>query len=251
MGLQALRIIASVLLAAGALLLCGALAHAYTADIEVGDITINEVMWGPVGNDNYREWFEVKNMAGRDLDLGGCTVTDNSGTFTITELTTITAGAYFLFCLRTSTTASEVPGCDYQYYYADDVRLANGGDSITITCGITVVDAISFESGWPAGGSNGPAMAFNLRSGDMPSEAGTLNDQPDRWCSATSVFTYTDDTTTDLGTPGGKDDVCTGWTPNAIALSHVGARPGSSWYVALLSIGVLIIGATLWVARQR
>jgi hypothetical protein len=72
MGLQALRIIASVLLAAGALLLCGALAHAYTADIEVGDITINEVMWGPVGNDNYREWFEVKNMAGRDLDLAAC-----------------------------------------------------------------------------------------------------------------------------------------------------------------------------------
>ena len=129
--------------------------------------------------------------------------------------------------------------------------LDNTGGSITITCGITLVDAISFESSWPAGQNDVSAMAFNLRSGDTPSNADALNDQSDRWCDASSVYTYTDGTTTDLGTPGEKNDVCTGWEPNVICLSCFSAHPSFSLISVLLGIGMLALGVALWAVRRR
>lgn len=244
-----LRLLASTLLAAAALLLWSALTQAYTDDIQPGEIVINEVMWGPEGTETLREWSEVKNVSSRDLDLGGCKFTDGTYTVTINTPTTVTAGSYFVFCRREVDTPSEVQECDYEY---GSIGLNQGGDSITITCGVTVVDSINFGSKWPAGENDVSAMAFNLRldQGDTADNAHERNDQGNRWCDASSVYTYTDGTT-DLGTPGEKNDVCTGWSPNAVRLLRYDAHFAFSWSSVLSGAGLLVLGGVSWVIRRR
>ena len=246
---RVLLVLFSLFLASGVTLLFAALVQAYTDDIQPGEIVINEVMWGPEGTETLREWFEVKNVSDRDLDLGGCRLTDGTYTVTVSSPTTVTSGSYFVFCRRQTSTSSEVQECNYEY---GSIGLNQSGDSITITCGITAVDSVNF-SPWPAGTNDVSAMAFNLRpnQGDTVDNAVTLNDQGDRWCEASSVYTYTDGTTTDLGTPGEKNDVCTSWNPNAIALLDYRARSSLSLPHLLLGLGTLLLGAALWVSRRR
>lgn len=239
---RVLYILFSLLLSAGGLLIWTTLAQAYTSDIQAGEIVINEVMVNPGGTDNLREWFEVKNVSSRDLNLGNCTVADGEGSFTISDPTTVTVGSYFLFCGSSGGVTEMCAGyCGYTYTAASGsgIYLANGGDSITITCGSTVLDAINFESVWPGGGPvEEYSFEFGLPTGTPINQAYQANDDGNNWGIAHEVSSFGYCGGADLedhGTPTYRNDDVLG--PNAVTLH---ALTTGDFEVAL-TIGVLLI----------
>jgi hypothetical protein len=196
-------------------------------------------MYNPGGTDNLREWFEVKNVSSRDLNLGNCTVADGEGSFTISDPTTVTVGSYFVFC-GSSGGVTEMCAfhCGYTYTVASGsgIFLANTGDSITITCGSTVVDAICFEGYWPAGLADF-SMEFGLPTGTPINQAYQANDDGGNWGTPEEMwyFGYCGGTDPlDYGTPKYRNSDVLG--PNAVTLH---ALTTGDFEVAL-TIGVLL-----------
>lgn len=56
-------------------------------------VVINEVLYDPTGAEPADEWIEFYNAGGTAVDLGGYTLTDNSGTFTLPSYS-LGAGSY-------------------------------------------------------------------------------------------------------------------------------------------------------------
>ena len=50
----------------------------YTVDPpKAGDLIISEILANAVGDDEYKEWFEVFNTTSHEIDLAGWTISDN------------------------------------------------------------------------------------------------------------------------------------------------------------------------------
>ena len=132
--------------------------------------------------------------------------------------------------------------CNYTYTAASGsgIYLANGGDSITITCGSTVIDAISFEGLWPAGLSD-YSMEFGLPTGTPINQAYQANDDGNNWGTAwgESSFGYCGESggtdMEDHGTPKFRNDDVLG--PNAVTLHALTTGD----FEVTLTIGVLLI----------
>ncbi len=197
-----------------------------------GDLVINEIMYNPSTTEPDTEWFEVKNVSGNELDINGCTISDGEDTHTISGASPITAGDYFVFGYSNSITGVTV---DYAYG-PSNIRLANTGDQITITCEATTIDTVSYgdSSPWPSS-VNGWAIAFGVPTGGGTDYA-TLNDDGNNWEHSTSQIGGGN---TDLGTPGARNDDVLG--PNAITLSTFAANAvedlsaAASWPLAALA----------------
>lgn len=192
---------------------------------------INEIMKNPSTAEPSTEWFEVKNVSGSDLDIGGCTISDGEDTHTIAASTTVTAAdPYFVFGYSNSISGVTV---DYVYNGGSgngaNIHLANTSDQITIECGGTTIDSVSYNSGaangWPSD-TEGRSIAFGI-----PMGAGTdyylQNDSGSNWERSTSEIGGGN---TDTGTPGAKNDDVLGATviilTSFIAHSNQGiARP--------------------------
>ena len=203
-------------------------------------------MYNPSTTEPDTEWFEVKNVSGNELDINGCTITDGEDTHTISGAPTIAAGDYFVFGYSNSIT-----GVTVDYAYDDNIRLANYGDQITITCAGTVIDAVSYDdsSPWPSD-TNGQAIAFGVPVGGGTDYA-TLNDDGNNWKHSTSQIGGGN---TDLGTPGAKNDDVLG--PNAVSLLtfavHTIASSPSLWpLTALASAAAPGFAGLLWARRRR
>lgn len=181
-----------------------------------GSLVINEIMYNPYGaNEPAEEWFEVKNMTGSSLDIGGCMISSKNDTpHTIAAGTVIGPRAFFVFGR-----SRNIPGVsvDYSYGTSGNIRLNNSDDTITITCGSTTIDTVNYQVGspWPSR-IDGTSIAFGLPNGGGIPES--ENDKASNWRHSTSTCCGGNG----KGTPGAKNDDVLG--PTAITLSTFSAR---------------------------
>ena len=219
---------------------------------------INEIMYNPpgTGNEPDHEWFEVKNVSGLALNADGCVISSTNDTsHTIASGTTIASGAYFVFGRSSSITGVSV---DYPYGTSGNIRLNNNSDSVTITCGATTVDSVSYGTSapWPSN-TDGKSISFGVISGG--SAADLQNDNASNWGHSTSTCCGG----SGKGTPGAVNDDVLG--PTAITLSSftphsVQSVAESGWPLAalfrspmagLMEVAFAAMAASLAVLRRR
>ena len=210
-----------------------------------GDLIINEIMYNPSSDEPGTEWFEVKNVSANELNINGCTISDNQYTHTVSGAPNISSGDYYVIGHTGSTGVTY----DYAYGSATNIQLANGGDTITITCTSTTIDEVIYDgsSPWPSD-TNGRAIAFGIPTGGG-TDYTTLNDNGDNWEHSTSEIGGSN---SDRGTPGAVNDDVLG--ANAITLRSLSARPisarPSTWPPAVLA-GAVALAGLLWAKRRR
>ena len=192
-----------------------------------GDIVITEIMNNVDGTDDDKEWFEVFNTTGSDIDMDGWTIADldgtNPDTHVISGTALVPAGGYFVFGNSTDTSLNA--GASVDYAYGADISLANGADELVLTAGGgTVVDEVLYDdaTGWP------DQSAFS-KSLDPAASTNTDNDVVANWCDASPNFPWGSEP--NYGTPGAANPACSTASPVAfgdVVIAEVMANPSGN-----------------------
>lgn len=208
---------AALVVGATSLLACGGggggTPTAQCASINAGDLVITEFMKNPKSTDTGKEWFEIHNRTGAEVDLQGIDLalskTDGSGEKRHRMITLkLAAGGYLTLGDVEATVAGADAGegetglpawIDYGYGKALGA-MANTTGRIALKCGSTVIDEVIYAEG----GKEGYSHELN---GSLDADA-DLNDDVDNWC-VSSAPTY-DVEETHYGTPGSANSLCTG-----------------------------------------
>ncbi len=164
-----------------------------------GDIILTEIMQNPLAAaDNEGEYFEVYNTTSAPIDMLGYEIVDlnNSGeNFTIVTSVIVPANGYAVFVANVNTTLNGGITPDY-VYDGTSTFLGNGSDEISIQCGGTVIDEVSWDNGATFPDGNGASMELAVSKYNS-----TDNDLGVNWGLATSAYGAGD-----LGTPGAVND---------------------------------------------
>ena len=160
-----------------------------------GQLVISEVMaLSQTGGGDNGEWFELYNATDKALDLEGCWLADKKPQqFQFAEPVVVPAGAYLV--LAVSNDPADNHGLVDPYVYGG-FSLSNEGEALSLTCGTTVIDAISFPASAAVAG-----VAWQLSSAKLDAVA---NDAASAWCAATAAF----GTAGKKGTPGAGNKAC-------------------------------------------
>ena len=163
--------------------------------ILLGDIVINEIMQNPdVVSDANGEWFELYNTTDSDINLEGCTISDNgSDSHIIGELLTIPANGYAVLAKNVDPLINDGITPDYVYGFT----LGNTDDEIILVCGSIEIDKVEYDGGPEFPDPAGASMILN--------DPLNNNNIGTNWCVSTS--SYSND---NLGTPGIQNDSCGG-----------------------------------------
>ena len=235
----------------GALCLAG-VCEGGAATATPGDLVISEILYdveAPLLDAN-AEWFEVVNVSGQPVSLGGCVVEDAGGTATTITALTVASGAYALF-VRSDVALDNgrlVP--DYLF----DAGLNNGAETLTIRCGADVIDEVAYDDGLEF--PNGQRIAIALDPAQMDA---TANDDGANWCLARARYfasTPPGDAPPPLaagdhyGTPGAPNAPCDSvvdWCryQHPLALADVAAGTPTTLYGRVHEAGLTdLTGAT-------
>lgn len=162
-----------------------------------GDIVITEIFQNASGSDTNKEWFEVYNNSGSDIDLNSWIISDNGAdSHTINASVIVPAGGYAV--LGSSADTASNGGVTVNYAYSG-INLANGDDEIILTCNSAVIDQVFYDGGPLFPDPDGASMEL---SSTFPSARNnTDNDDGANWGVATTPFGDGD-----LGTPGAAND---------------------------------------------
>lgn len=164
-----------------------------------GDIILTEIMQNPnATNDNEGEYFEVYNTTSAPIDMLGYEIVDLTNAaenFTIITSVIVPANGYAVFVANVDTTLNGGITPDY-VYDGTSTFLGNGSDEISIQCGGTVIDEVSWDNGATFPDGNGVSMELALSKYNA-----TDNDLGANWGLAVSAYGAGD-----LGTPGAAND---------------------------------------------
>jgi hypothetical protein len=165
-----------------------------------GELAFTEIMADPtISTDSDGEWFEMRNLTARVIDLSGCMIESSTSTgmesFTITSLS-VAPGAYVTFARN-----SNAPFVA-DYTYNAGINLNNTTDSLALYCddgmATHLVDYVGYDNGATFPDPTGASISLN------PARvSATQNDLGSNWCAASSSFGVGD-----LGTPGAANDAC-------------------------------------------
>ncbi len=177
-----------------------------------GDVAFSEIMpSSQAGTGDLGEWFEIYNPSTTDyLELSGCVLKDNTTgyaghTIASANGTTLVAPGDALVFAQ-SGVAAENHGLPFDYVYSEPapatltMLLSNSGDSLSITCGSTLIDAFTYTSSTI---SIVAGRSVQLDSGLLN---GTANDTASNWCSTSGINTYGG--VGKIGTPGTSNGSC-------------------------------------------
>lgn len=114
----------------------------------VGDVLISEVFPDPMlSPEAGHEWFELYNESAVDATLTGCLLEDSSASVTRIPTATISAGGW-LVVAASRNFLMDNPDFAGNVVFVDSGRigngLRNGGDHLTLRCGGTVIDGMSY-----------------------------------------------------------------------------------------------------------
>lgn len=125
-------------------------------------LTINEIMYDPEGSDTGREWVEVYNEGGSDIDLSGYKFFESSTNHGVTSYqggTAIKAGGYAIIADTPSKFLADYPSYS-GVLFDSSFSLSNTGEFIALKdSSLAVVDSITYA---PAlgGGDDGTALSL-------------------------------------------------------------------------------------------
>lgn len=225
---------------------------AFAADEDpptTGELIINEIMINPApsGVDTAGEWIELVNISGESRELNGCSISDGAteGTFTWETSTIVQASDYHLLC-RDDQASNAPNGCDTVYGSdAGSLQLSNSGDDLTLSCGSTTIDAVSWGSSFATTG--GRSQEFNTKGGDPAQENDTTTDKCDPtngyWCDTPAEPEY-NYISNEYGTPGARNTDWTGPTAvrlDAFTVSFESASSTPASFFVVLGVSVLCI----------
>lgn len=189
--------------------------HAFTVlrtfDVGAGDLVISELMVDPSGVEAEREWFEVHNPTGRNLDLDGLTFSDaGADGFTVAAGAplVVPSGGYLVFARSDDTALNGGVVADYVYA---GLTFANASDALIVAAGSLEVDRVEYDGGATFPRTPGRALSLDPLTLDALS-----NDGGGSWCEATSPLTGGD-----FGTPGQPNDSCADVTAPTIVHTPV------------------------------
>ena len=172
-----------------------ACANAFARPTTTGDLIFTEIMKDPKGTEpTTDEWFEMVNLSGDELDLGGCVVHDGStATHTVAGSLKVAAGAYVLFAQGDLTHSTE------DYIWTGFELNNTGSESLVLSCDDVEIDRVDFAStgGWPS--TEGRALSL-----DDNALSATQNDLAASWCAASTSITGA----LDYGTPATANPSC-------------------------------------------
>ena len=164
-----------------------------------GDLVINEVMQNPNSSDADREWFELFNPTGSDIDLMGWQISDFGNNLHVVDSSVIVPAGGWAVLGEVLDTASN-GGVTVDYACFNDLGLDNSSDELVITSPEGVwVDWISWDNGVTFPDPSGVSM--NL---DPVFANGSDNDVGANWCESTAA-SYGDG---GAGTPGAVNTSC-------------------------------------------
>ncbi|GAB5563695.1 MAG: hypothetical protein Wins2KO_07580 [Winogradskyella sp.] len=158
-----------------------------------GAIIITEIMQNPSAvGDGDGEYFEVYNTTGTDINLNGWLITDLSSAsenFTVMGSLIVPANGYAVFGVNGDSMANGGLNVDYVY---SGLFLGNGTDELSIQCGGTPIDEVTWDNGATFPDPNGASMQLDLNFYDA-----TSNDNGANWFVGTLTYGAGD-----IGTPG-------------------------------------------------
>lgn len=199
----------------------------YAIPANPGDLIFTEIMYDPSGPEPTSEWFEIFNTSPYSYPLAGWTFADAGGSFTVDPGSSlqIDPGSYLVFSRST-------PACspaDYQY---GNVILNNTGDIIQMYQGSILVDAVDYQSGFPA-----TIQGESIQLDDESQQNDITNDLGGNWCVSRTVCG-----SGDKGTPGQANDNCCYFSEVAVNLfcldNQTSNNPGDDqYYVTLHPLG--------------
>jgi len=160
--------------------------------------------------DESGEWFELYNpSATNTYDLFGCVLADKSNQDTVANHIIVPPQSFVTMARFGTAAGGFVPN----YYYHTtvvmgtnvldmnaDVKFSNMGDMVKVTCGITPIDTVDFQT-WL--GSNRMVPNGRSYSLDPTHYSATENDVEANWCLGTTLYSRTD-----LGTQGQSNLPC-------------------------------------------
>jgi len=163
-----------------------------------GDVVISEVMpWPAVVADFFGEWIELESVAVEPLNLAGCELADAGASVSIDRpghALVIAAGGRLV--LGRDGELAVNGGVAVDYVWGGALGLGQDGDTITLTCGGVVIDALVFDASFPF--ALGVAMQLDPGAIDA-----STNDDAAAWCAASATYGAGD-----RGTPGAVNDPC-------------------------------------------
>ncbi len=161
-----------------------------------GSILLSEVYYDTTGTDSVEEFVELYNISATSVDVSGWTLSDNAGTYTIPNNTTVAGESTLII-------AADSSGFNALFGFAPDVSglslaLSNSGDQVILENADGIeVDFVAWEnyvSGWAIYANTGNSL--------------------DRNPVTTDTDTYTDWLSDVTPTPGGVNGDTGGTDPN-------------------------------------
>lgn len=158
----------------------------------LGELRISEILFDPNNGleDIHGEWVEIENTAQDELTLDECRLTDwahledNTAQADLSGIV-LSPGAVVLVARSADTLLNGGITPDAVFSFG----LGNGGDTVLIKCGDTIMDEVAYDSGaqYPKGA--GRAIQWGAS----------------RWCPATNIYHAP---TLQKGTPGQPNPAC-------------------------------------------
>lgn len=185
------------------------------SDLEPGDLVFTEVMANPKGDDKGREWFEVFNASGRDVDAEGVVVKlskpdGSSESRLVLPSILIKAGEYLVFGRAMPVAATE--WMDYPYATGLGNLQQSSGGRLSILCADTVVDEVLFPP------VTEESHSWSLDGTEPPNAE--RNDDPKMWCAAQTKYD-----SENHGSPGQPNEPCASVIPAGSCWDGTQVRP--------------------------
>ena len=160
-----------------------------------GQLVVTELMaHSQAGGGDKGEWFELYNASGLTLDLNGCWLADKTPQqFQFAEPLVLAPGAYRVLALSADPAVNF--GLVDPFLYSG-FSLSNDGEPLSVTCGTTVIDAITYP-----GTAATEGVAWQLSPAHLDA---TGNDVEANWCAASVPF----GSAGKKGTPGAANSPC-------------------------------------------
>ena len=188
---------------------------AFAAAPGAGELIITELVIAP--STDTREWFEVHNPTSSTWDLDGCVLSEggkdsSTNEHTVSGTVEIAPGSYAVLGYRPGTDSTDYcvevdahGGCITQpVYYYPSLQFNNSSEeTLSITCGKTLVDAAPYDWDIFDGDCYAESCTVSLAPDELDDDA---NDSLDAWCIASPDDLYLDQAGTEAnGTPAGAN----------------------------------------------
>ncbi|HEY3449480.1 MAG TPA: lamin tail domain-containing protein [Myxococcales bacterium] len=164
------------------------------------DLLITEVLDDSSTNLATAKWFEVRNLAGQQLDLAGLKIEEVSGakSFTLPTTPQVVSGAGRYVVAGSLDPAQNGGVTTANAAWTGAFTIPAGAGHLRILAGATVLEELTWDATFP----HGKGVAMNLSSRALVKGA---NAHAWFWCPATS---YVSGSAGDKGTPGLANDAC-------------------------------------------